>query len=127
MNIIEILEKPKGNREQFESFKRQQHYVVINGEVIEDSNINEYNKNGEVLIEGSINGEPIYYSNVNMINPTEQFSENKVYIMNITKPVNKRLSRRKTPYSKRKMLKMVKMVKKRKTNKKKSIRKRNKR
>jgi len=123
MNIIEILEKPKGNREQFESFKRQQHYEVINGHVIEDSNINEYKKNGEVLIEGSINGEPIYYSNVNMIKPTEQFSENKVYIMNITKPVNKRLSRRKTPYSKRKMLKMVK----RKTNKKKSTRKRNKR
>ena len=123
MNIIEILEKPKGNREQFESFKRQQHYEVINGHVIKDSNINEYKKNGEVLIEGSINGEPIYYSNVNMIKPTEQFSENKVYIINITKPVNKRLSRRKTPYSKRKMLKMVK----RKTNKKKSTRKRNKR
>ena len=43
--------------------------------------------------------------------------------MDIIKPINKRLSRRKTPYSKRKIEKMVKS----KTNKKKSTRKRNKR
>lgn len=43
--------------------------------------------------------------------------------MDIIKPINKRLSRRKTPYSKRKIVKMVKS----KTNKKKSTRKRNKR
>ena len=44
-----------------------------------------------------------------MIKPNEQFSENKVYIIDIIpKPINKRLSRRKSPYSKRKMLKIVK-------------------
>lgn len=59
-----------------------------------------------------------------MIKPNEQFSENKLYIMDIIpKPINERLSRRKTPYSKRKILKIVK---KRRTNKKKSARKRNK-
>lgn len=120
MNFIEIGDnEPKDN---YESFKQEQSYKSVNGQVIEDVNIKEYNKNGEVIIEGNINGEPILYTNTN--SPYNEFSK-KVHFMDITSPRVKTIVRTKTPYSNRKQTKR-KQSKKRKMTKKKIIRKRNK-
>ena len=120
MIFLELLDdnKPK---EQYESFKQQQKYEVVNGEVIEDTNIKEYNNNGEIVIEGNVNGKPILYTNINNDNsPYNEFSK-KVHFMDMVTPKVKTIIRTKTPYSKRKM------TKKRKITKKKTLRKKDKR
>jgi hypothetical protein len=116
MMFLELVDdKPK---EHYESFKQQQKYEVVNGEIIEDTNIKEYNNNGEILIEGNVNGKPILYTNINNTNSPE-FSK-KVHFIDMVSPKGKKINRTKTPYSKRKM------TKKRKIMKKKSLRKKNK-
>jgi hypothetical protein len=124
MIFLELIDdKPK---EQYESFKQQQKYEVVNGEVIEDTNIKEYNNNGEIVIEGNVNGKPILYTNVNNSNsPYNEFSK-KVHFMDVISPKGKPIVRTKTPYSKRKMTQKRKMTK-RKRNMTKKNNKKNKR
>jgi hypothetical protein len=124
MIFLELVDdKPK---EQYESFKQQQKYEVVNGEVIEDTNIKEYNNNGEIVIEGNVNGKPILYTNVNNSNsPYNEFSK-KVHFMDVISPKGKPIVRTKTPYSKRKMTQKRKMTK-RKRNMTKKNNKKNKR
>jgi hypothetical protein len=111
MNVIDVFEyNPKNH---YESFRQEQKYEVVNGKVIEDTNIKEYNKNGEIVIEGTINGKQILYSNVDAtIVPYNEFSK-KVHFMDKSTP--------KSSQSKRKMTKKSKSSQKKKT-----IRKRNK-
>jgi len=117
MIFLELLDENKP-KEQYESFKQQQKYEVINGEVIEDTNIKEYNNNGEIVIEGNVNGKPILYTNIDNNNsPYNEFSK-KVHFMDIVSPKGKKIVRTKTPYSKRRMTKKRKMISKRKMTKK---------
>jgi hypothetical protein len=117
MIFLELLDENKP-KEQYESFKQQQKYEVINGEVIEDTNIKEYNNNGEIVIEGNVNGKPILYTNIDNNNsPYNEFSK-KVHFMDIVSPKGKKIVRTKTPYSKRRITKKRKMISKRKMTKK---------
>ena len=117
MIFLELLDENKP-KEQYESFKQQQKYEVINGEVIEDTNIKEYNNNGEIVIEGNVNGKPILYTNIDNNNsPYNEFSK-KVHFMDIVSQKGKKIVRTKTPYSKRRMTKKRKMISKRKMTKK---------
>lgn len=115
MNVIDVFDNPKNH---YESFRQEQKYEVVNGKVIEDTNIKEYNKNGEIVIEGTINGKQILYSNVDTtIVPYNEFSK-KVNFNEMTSP------KIKSSHSKRKMTKKSKSYQKKK---KKTIRKRIKR
>jgi len=78
----------------YESFEHQEKYKVVNGKVIENSEINQYNKNGKVWIEGFMNGKHFLYNNND---PNEDFSKKVHFVKNVT-PKTNRIVRTKTPY-----------------------------